>query len=178
MFKFADLDKRICLTCQYFTGRRNVEVIGDKMFIEYEKDKGTCRIFNNFPVIINESAGRVHWCKYKRWTQLPDVSDAPPKPSSSRKTAKQSYAPHPLPKSKSRKTTAPMADSSGDSYDESVYETPKRQSGCLGRLIKSLLLLGILYWVVQKFQLMPHIKTFLEGIYTFLVSELNMFMKR
>ncbi len=178
MFKFADLDKRICLTCQYFTGRRNVEVIGSKMFIEYETDKGTCRIFNNFPVIINEPAGRVHWCKYKRWTQLPDVSKSPPKPSSSRKTAKQSDAPHPLPKTKSRKTATSMADSSSESCDESVYETPKRQSGCLGRLIKSLLLLGILYWVVQKYQLMPHIKTFLGGIYAFIVSVLNMSMRK
>ena len=31
MFKFADLDKKICLTCHYYRINRKVEVIGSKV---------------------------------------------------------------------------------------------------------------------------------------------------
>ena len=66
MFKFHELDRSVCLTCQYFKGKRKVEVIGRKMFIDFEKNTGNCRIFNDFPVIITTRAGHCSWCHYKR----------------------------------------------------------------------------------------------------------------
>jgi len=72
MFKFSDIQKRCCLTCQFFRMNRNVEVIAGKVFINYESTKGGCGLYNNFPKLINEPAGMVSFCKYKRWVELPD----------------------------------------------------------------------------------------------------------
>jgi len=72
MFKFIDLQKKCCLTCQYFKGTRRVEVIGRQTFIDYDNPKGACGIYNNFPKLINEPANATSFCRYKRWVDLPD----------------------------------------------------------------------------------------------------------
>ena len=71
MFKFHELDRKVCLTCQYFNGTRKLEVIGRQLFIDYEKTTGTCRLYRDFPVIINAPGDRCSWCHYKRWVELP-----------------------------------------------------------------------------------------------------------
>ncbi|MBQ9771606.1 MAG: hypothetical protein IJW23_07255 [Lentisphaeria bacterium] len=72
MFKFIDLQRKCCITCQHFRGKRKVEVIGRQVFIDYESNTGACGVYNNFPKIINEPANMASYCRYKRWTQLPD----------------------------------------------------------------------------------------------------------
>ena len=71
MFKFKDLHKEICLTCQYFDTPRRVQVIGRDTFIDYDKDTGGCRLFNNMMRICNTKAGITSFCHYKRWVELP-----------------------------------------------------------------------------------------------------------
>ena len=71
-FLFHDLDRKICLTCQYFCNcEREVKMVGNKMFIAYEKDLGACSIRNNFPVVLNVPANASTFCRYKRWVELP-----------------------------------------------------------------------------------------------------------
>ncbi len=72
MFKFIDLQKKCCLTCQYFRASRRVEVIGRQTFVDYDKIQGTCGIFNNVPRLISDPAGATSFCRYKRWIELPD----------------------------------------------------------------------------------------------------------
>lgn len=72
MFKFIELQKKCCLTCQYFKGTRRVEVIGRQTFIDYDNPKGACGIYNNFPKLISEPANATSFCRYKRWVDLPD----------------------------------------------------------------------------------------------------------
>lgn len=71
-FKFPDIQRRCCLTCQHFRGRRAVEVIGRQTFIDYDSTTGNCGVFNNVPKLITEPAGVVSYCRYKRWIDLPD----------------------------------------------------------------------------------------------------------
>lgn len=72
MFKSNDLQKKCCLTCQYFKIRRKVEVIGSQVFIDYDSSTGNCGIFNNFPYVVTQPANMSSTCRYKRWVQLPD----------------------------------------------------------------------------------------------------------
>ena len=72
MFKSYDFQKRCCLTCHYFKIRRNVEVIGSQVCINYDSSNGNCGIYNNFPQVINTPAGMTSYCRYKRWVELPD----------------------------------------------------------------------------------------------------------
>lgn len=72
MFKFIDLQKRCCLTCQYFRGARRVEVIGRQTFIDYDSTMGKCGIFNNVPKQVGDPADMTSFCRYKRWIELPD----------------------------------------------------------------------------------------------------------
>ena len=72
MFKFINLQKKCCLTCQYFKGARRVEVIGRQTFIDYDNPQGACGVFNNTPRLINDSANATSFCRYKRWIELPD----------------------------------------------------------------------------------------------------------
>ena len=72
MYKFSDLQKECCLTCQFFRGQRRVEVIGRQTFIDYDNPQGTCSIFENVPKLINVPAHAVSYCRYKRWVDLPD----------------------------------------------------------------------------------------------------------
>ena len=72
MFKSNDLQKKCCLTCQYFKIRRKVEIIGSQVFIDYDSSTGNCGIFNNFPYVVNQPANMTSTCRYKRWVQLPD----------------------------------------------------------------------------------------------------------
>ena len=72
MFKFIDLQKRCCLTCQYFRGTRRVEVIGRQTFIDYDSTMGKCGIFNNVPKQVGDPANATSFCRYKRWVELPD----------------------------------------------------------------------------------------------------------
>ena len=72
MFKFPDIQRKCCITCQYFKGRRSVEMIGRQFLIDYESTMGICGIFNNVPKQINEPANVVSYCRYKRWLELPD----------------------------------------------------------------------------------------------------------
>ena len=71
MFKFVDLEKKCCITCQYFRGRRRVEVIGRQTFIDYDDPQGTCGVFENVPKLVNNPADAVSYCRYKRWVELP-----------------------------------------------------------------------------------------------------------
>jgi hypothetical protein len=71
MFKFADLQKEICLTCQYYNIPRRIEVIGSKMFIDYDSSTGGCKLCNNFPKPCTSKPFSGHWCHYKRWVELP-----------------------------------------------------------------------------------------------------------
>ena len=72
MFKFIDLQKKCCITCQFFRGQRRVEVFGRQTFIDYDKQQGNCGVFNNVPKLINEPANATSYCRYKRWVDLPD----------------------------------------------------------------------------------------------------------
>ncbi len=72
MFKFIDLQKKCCITCQFFRGQRRVEVIGRQTFNDYDKPQRNCCVFNNFPKLINEPANAVSYCRYKHWVELPD----------------------------------------------------------------------------------------------------------
>ena len=72
MFKFIELQKKCCLTCQYFKGTRRVEVIGRQTFIDYDNPQGACGVFNNTPRLINDPANATSFCRYKRWVDLPD----------------------------------------------------------------------------------------------------------
>ena len=173
MFKFAELDKSICLTCQYFKGKRKVEVIGRKMFIDYEKDKGNCRLFNDFPVIITIKAGHCDWCQYKRWNHLPAIkkptSSAPPsnqKQPSPPKRSSFSCKPH-MERHSSHSVDAHEPSSSTYS-DETVYETvPSRhRGGCLWRIIKLAILVGIGWWLYQKFNLTSLLQPYIEKLKT------------
>ena len=70
MFKFHDLQKEICLTCHYYNIPRRIEVIGGKVFIDYDATTGGCSLFNNFPKPCT-SRPMGSWCHYKRWVELP-----------------------------------------------------------------------------------------------------------
>lgn len=72
MFKSCDLNAKCCLTCQYFKIRRSVEIIGGKVFIDYDSTSGACGCFNNFPKVVNSPANMTSTCRYKRWVELPD----------------------------------------------------------------------------------------------------------
>ena len=72
MFKFIDLQKKCCITCQYFRGKRRVEVIGRQTFIDYDNPQGTCGVFENAPKLVNQPANATSYCRYKRWVELPD----------------------------------------------------------------------------------------------------------
>ena len=72
MFKFIDLQKKCCLTCQFFKGQRKVEVIGRDTFIDYVSTQGCCGVFNNTPRLINDPANATSFCRYKRCVELPD----------------------------------------------------------------------------------------------------------
>ncbi|MBQ4480901.1 MAG: hypothetical protein II943_09705 [Victivallales bacterium] len=71
MFKFHELDRKVCLTCQYFKGERRLEVIGSKLFIDFDKNTGACKLWHDFPVVVNAPGDRCSWCHYKRWVELP-----------------------------------------------------------------------------------------------------------
>ena len=71
MFKFHELDKEICLTCQYYDTPRRVEVIGNKVFIDFDKTTGNCKLFNSIMRINTCKAGSTSFCHYKRWVELP-----------------------------------------------------------------------------------------------------------
>ena len=66
-----DLDKEICLTCQYFKVGRRLKNIGGRLFIEYDATKGGCGVYNNFPKLVNERVVGLSFCRYRRWTELP-----------------------------------------------------------------------------------------------------------
>ena len=72
MFKFIDLQKKCCITCQYFRGKRKVEIIGRQTFIDYDSTMGNCGIFNNVPKQVGDPADTTSYCRYKRWIELPD----------------------------------------------------------------------------------------------------------
>ena len=71
MFKHHQLDQEICLTCQHFKIPRRLQVIGSKLFIDYDASMGSCKIFQNVPRLCTCKANTVHFCHYKRWNQLP-----------------------------------------------------------------------------------------------------------
>ena len=71
MFKFAELQKEICLTCQYYNIPRRIEVIGTKMFIDFDASTGGCSLQNNFPKPYTSKPFTGSWCHYKRWIELP-----------------------------------------------------------------------------------------------------------
>jgi len=71
MFKHHQLEQEICLTCQYFRIPRRVEVIGSKMFIDYNASMGNCQLFQNVPRVCTCKANSVSFCHYKRWVELP-----------------------------------------------------------------------------------------------------------
>ena len=71
LFLFHDLDKRICLTCQYYLIERNIKVVGRQVFIEHSGKTGNCSIFNNFPRALACPANSTSYCHYKRWNELP-----------------------------------------------------------------------------------------------------------
>ena len=72
MFKSYDLQKKCCLTCQFFKINRKVEIIGTSVCIGYDGTTGNCGIFNNFPKVVNTPANATSTCRYKRWVELPD----------------------------------------------------------------------------------------------------------
>ncbi|MCQ2353386.1 MAG: hypothetical protein MJ033_07940 [Victivallaceae bacterium] len=67
-----DFDKKICLTCQHFKCGRKFESIGRDAFIRYDSVRGTCRLFHDYPRLINSPTTTGDWCHYKRWIELPD----------------------------------------------------------------------------------------------------------
>ena len=71
MFKFADLNREICLTCHYYKIPRRIEVIGKKVFIDYDKTMGGCGLFNDFPKVCTCRPFSGGFCHYKRWLELP-----------------------------------------------------------------------------------------------------------
>ncbi len=71
MFKFAELNREICLTCHHYNIPRRVEVIGSKMFIDYDKTMGGCKLYNDFPKVCTSKPFTGSFCHYKRWVDLP-----------------------------------------------------------------------------------------------------------
>ena len=71
MFKFADLDKKICLTCHYYRINRKVEVIGSKVFIDHDGSTGCCGLLPTVKRNLNSPPIQGSFCKYKRWLELP-----------------------------------------------------------------------------------------------------------
>ena len=71
MFKFHELNREICLTCHYFDIPRRIEVIGRQVFIDYDATTGGCKLFNNFPRVCTCKPFTGHYCRYKRWLELP-----------------------------------------------------------------------------------------------------------
>ncbi len=71
MFKFHDLQKECCLTCQFFKAKRKVEVIGQGTFIDHDGNGGCCKVYNNFKYPYNQPAKITSFCQYKRWIELP-----------------------------------------------------------------------------------------------------------
>ena len=173
MFKFHELDRSVCLTCQYFKGKRKVEVIGRKMFIDFDKNNGNCRIFNDFPVIVNTRAGHCSWCHYKRWSQLPSVEEEkPPKPSTPQRE-KRGNAPRDAfqrswgnaAKSASNETrrTASTSEASAEEEETNAPVSPRR-GGCLWRLVKLVILAAVVYWLCRKFGLGDYLQPLGEWI--------------
>ena len=67
-----ELDDKVCLTCQYYTGNsRKLIAKGRLLFIEYEKTRGGCSLFNDYPRLVNDKATTGNFCHYKRWVELP-----------------------------------------------------------------------------------------------------------
>lgn len=71
MFKFADLDKKICLTCHYYRINRKVEAIGGKLFIDHDGSTGCCGLLPTVKRNLNSPPIQGTFCKYKRWLELP-----------------------------------------------------------------------------------------------------------
>lgn len=67
-----ELNKECCLTCQHFKVGRRLKSMGRNLFIEYDATTGSCKLFNNFPRIINCKPTIGSWCHYKRWVEIPD----------------------------------------------------------------------------------------------------------
>ena len=168
MFKFHELERSVCLTCQHFKGKRKVEVIGRKLFIDHDKNAGNCRIFNDFPVIITTRAGHCDWCHYKRWNQLPDIEKPePPKPEPQAKKAaparkQTASAWTPRPASFAAKGSADKSEMSDDEAEYAPLPPPRRRRGCLGRLVRLAIMAAILWWLDQKYDLLRQCKDILE----------------
>lgn len=68
MLKTFEIDKKSCITCEYYNINRSVEFQNQRPYIAHDTTQGKCRVRNNclmtFFVVIP--------CKeYKRWHQLP-----------------------------------------------------------------------------------------------------------
>ena len=174
MFKFHELDRSVCLTCQHFKGKRKVEVIGRKMFIDFEKNTGNCRIFNDFPVIISTHAGHCSWCHYKRWNQLPAVEKPEPtpppkasKPARLGTESRKSYHSNPYQSSTGNSARQEDKSSAFESQETSVSEYTAirgKRGGCLGRIIKLAILVGLIWWLNQKFHLVSQLNLLLDKL--------------
>ena len=71
-FLTNELDKPRCLTCHYCTQcNRKVVVCGRSLFIEYDRTTCGCGLFNDFPGPVDRKPFTGHFCRYKRWLELP-----------------------------------------------------------------------------------------------------------
>lgn len=74
---FFDLDRKICLTCQYFQIDRQIVTFGPKVGISYSGSLSTCSIGRDqhgrpFPRAWGfPSTPGAAGCHYKRWIELP-----------------------------------------------------------------------------------------------------------
>ena len=71
-FAFHDINKEICLTCQYFRTEREIKFIGRSVVIMHNGQAGKCSLFNNFPKVYTCTACKNSFCHYKSWIELPD----------------------------------------------------------------------------------------------------------
>ena len=71
MFKFADLNKEICLTCHYYKINRRIVSVGGKIFLEHDGSTGCCGLQPAVKRNLNSPPIQGTFCKYKRWMELP-----------------------------------------------------------------------------------------------------------
>ena len=71
MFRFDFPEKKCCLTCQYFTGRRSLNIQGRLVRINYENERAGCKLSKYTSCTVHTTPNSRNPCMYKRWIDLP-----------------------------------------------------------------------------------------------------------